>query len=83
MGNYYFIIFISIILKFISQETDGEFKQAINVRGSVHTIAIDDVQKALLIGTQDTLKVFDMEEYTCVQTNDGHTDVIRQKNLNK
>ncbi|CAF3091307.1 unnamed protein product [Rotaria socialis] len=58
-------------------EPDGEFKQAINVRGSVHKIAIDDVQKALLIGTQDTLKVFDMEEYTCVQTNEGHTDVIR------
>ncbi|CAF0782811.1 unnamed protein product [Rotaria sp. Silwood1] len=58
-------------------ETNGEFKQAINVRGSIHTIAIDDVQKALLIGTQDTLKVFDMEEYTCVQTNEGHTDVIR------
>ncbi|CAF2703911.1 unnamed protein product [Rotaria sp. Silwood2] len=56
---------------------DGEFKQAINVRGSIHTIAIDDVQKALLIGTQDTLKVFDMEEYTCVQTNEGHTDVVR------
>lgn len=51
--------------------------QAINVRGSIHTIAIDHVRKALLIGTQDTLKVFEMEEYTCVQTNDGHTDVIR------
>lgn len=66
--------------KYFLQEKNGEFIQAINVRGSVHTIAIDHVQKALLVGTQDTLKVFDMEEYTCVQTNEGHTDAIRYKN---
>ena len=48
-----------------------------NVRGNIYSLAIDDVQKALLVGTQDALKVFDMEEYTCVQTNEGHSDVIR------
>jgi hypothetical protein len=64
---------------FSFQDVQGKFLQAINVRGSVHTIAIDHVQKALLIGTQDTLKVFEMEEYTCVQTNDGHTDVIQYR----
>ncbi|CAF0729498.1 unnamed protein product [Adineta steineri] len=56
---------------------DGTLLQAINTRGSIHAIAIDYVQKALLIANQDTLKIFDMDEYTCVQTNDGHTDVIR------
>ena len=65
----------------IFQEANGEFKQAINVRGSVNRIAIDHIQKALLIAAQDTLKVFDMEEYTCVQTNDGHSDVIRYKTI--
>lgn len=44
-------------------------------------MAIDDSRKALLIGTQDTLKIFDMEEYTCVQTNEGHTDVIRYREI--
>ncbi|UJR37707.1 hypothetical protein I4U23_030402 [Adineta vaga] len=56
---------------------DGQLLQAINTRGSIHAIAIDYVQKAILIGNQDTLKVFEMDDYTCVQTNDGHTDVIR------
>ena len=56
---------------------DGQLRQAINTRGSIHTIAIDHVQRALLIGNQDALKVFEMDEYTCVQTNDRHTDIIR------
>ncbi|CAF0968850.1 unnamed protein product [Adineta ricciae] len=55
----------------------GDLLQAINTRGSIHAIAIDHVQRALLICNQDTLKVFEIDEYTCVQTNDGHTDVIR------
>ena len=59
------------------QSANGDFKQAVNVRGSIHSIGLDHVQKALLIGTQDTLKVFDMDEYNCVQVNEGHTDVIR------
>ena len=70
--SFDFVLFLLLL-----QQANGEFKQAVNVRGSIHSIAIDYVQKALLIGTQDTLKVFDMDEYTCVQVNEGHTDVIR------
>lgn len=64
-------------ISLLFQHANGEFKQAVNVRGTIHSLCIDYVQKALLIGTQDSLKVFDMEEYNCVQVNAGHTDVIR------
>ncbi|CAF1299195.1 unnamed protein product [Didymodactylos carnosus] len=58
-------------------DSAGEFKHTINVRGSVHAITIDYVQKVLLIGAEDTLKVYDMKDYTCLQTNMGHSDIIR------
>ncbi|XP_078725023.1 uncharacterized protein LOC144942137 [Lampetra fluviatilis] len=45
--------------------------------GSVGALCIDELSGCIVVGVQNTLRVFDAETFTQVQVNTGHSDCVR------
>ena len=72
--------------KWITSSEDGNIKiwdttgvciQNLYCTDPVMTLCIDQINGCIVAGVDKTIRVYEILEYKCVQTNAGHTDQIR------